>query len=91
MIVSAHSPGDLCACYSGSTDRCEYRLVADLVNDRLNPPDHDYAEAAVVMEAIERIAVFVESLPCTCVADDEGEPCARCAALGRQHDVPSQR
>ena len=91
----AHSPDDLCTCSPDSEDRCEYRLVADLINDKLNPPGDDVAEVAVLMDAVERIATFVESLPCTCPAGagppDYADSCGRCVALGRRQNVPEER
>ncbi len=94
--ATQHSPDAACTCYPDGEDRCEYRMVADLVENKLNPPDDDVAEVAVVMDAIERITTFVESLPCTCPAEaalpePDEDPCGRCAALGRRVDVPEVR
>lgn len=91
----AHDPEELCTCSPGADDLCEYRMVADLVIDRLTPPDQDMAEVTVVCEAVERLAGYVEDLPCTCPPDvappEYGQVCGRCAVLGRRADKAEQR
>ncbi|KPM55770.1 hypothetical protein ACG83_10885 [Frankia sp. R43] len=90
-----HDPDEVCTCEPGGIDICEYRMVADLVIDRLNPPDSDFAEVSIVSEAIERLASYVEKLPCTCLADaappELGDPCERCRVLGRRLDKREER
>ena len=81
-----HDPAtDWCACEPDASSRCDYRLLADTVIERLNPPDRDEAEVAICVSAVERIAGYVASLPCRCglVSEDASEPCPRCAALGQ--------
>ena len=74
-----HDPSADCTCESGDDDICEYRMLADAVIEKLDPRDGDEAEVALCIAAVERVAAYVQSLPCTC-AD---EPCGRCAAIGQ--------
>jgi hypothetical protein len=86
-----HNPEtDWCACEPYSANRCDYRMLADTVIERLNPPDGDAAEVDICETAIANIANYVESLPCTCTPGHD-EPCGRCAALGQRHRGPAQR
>ena len=81
-----HDPRtDWCACEPYGDDRCGYRMLADTVITRLNPADRDRDEASLCIEAVEYIAAYVESLPCTCAQADDGQPCGRCTALGQRH------
>jgi hypothetical protein len=81
-----HNPRtDWCACEPHGGDRCDYRMLADTVIGKLNPPDRDEAEVSICISAIESIAAFVTSLPCHCSPDDSEEPCSRCAVLGQWH------
>jgi hypothetical protein len=81
-----HDPKtDCCACPPGGVYRCDYRLLADAVEEHLNPPDGDEAEVSLCMNAVEQIADFVRSLPCTCAPGYDDEPCGRCRALGQWH------
>jgi hypothetical protein len=64
-------------------NRCGYRLLADAVIEQLNPPDGDEAEVGICITAIEGIAAYVASLPCTCKPGPEDGPCGRCNALGQ--------
>jgi hypothetical protein len=85
-IEVIHDPRtDWCACEPYGMNRCGYRLLADAVIEKLNPPDGEEAEAAICISAIDGIAAFVASLPCTCEPGHDGEPCGRCAALGQWH------
>ena len=72
-------------------DQAGYGMLRDAI-ERLNPRDDDVAEVALLIAAINRVAEFAESLPCTCppnagpLSDWGVNPCARCAALGRVLD-----
>ena len=67
-----HDPKtDWCACEPNSMNRCDYRLLADTVIEKLNPSDGDEAEVAICVDAIERIAAYVASLPCICTLTGE--------------------
>jgi hypothetical protein len=82
MTDVTHSPAtDWCACEPEGDERCGYRFLADAVIGKLNPVDGDEAEVALCIAAVERIAAYVESLPCTCVPALHS--CRRCQALGR--------
>lgn len=86
MTNVIHDPArDWCACEPGAIVRCDYRLLADAVEQELNPPDGDEAEVSLCIDAVTRIAEFVRSLPCSCTPEGvaDGEPCGRCAALGQ--------
>ena len=86
-----HDPRtDWCACEPNGANRCDYRMLADMVIERLNPPDGDAAEVDICESAIAKIANYVDSLPCTCTPGDD-EPCGRCAALGQRHRGPVGR
>ena len=76
-----HNPSIDCTCESGGLALCEYRMLADVVIEKLNPIDGDEAEVALCMDAVVRIADYVESLPCTCVP--AMHTCGRCHALGQ--------
>jgi hypothetical protein len=72
----------------------EYRIVADSVITRFNPPDSDGAESAIVEQAITLAAEYIETQSCACppgVATYDEDPCLRCAALGRRSDVSEER
>jgi hypothetical protein len=87
-----HDPAtDWCACEPGGNVVCDYRLLADAVIGKLNPPDGDEAEAGICIQAVEFIAAFVGSLPCTCATVDDSEPCGRCTALGQRSGEPVGR
>jgi hypothetical protein len=91
MADVIHDPKtDWCSCVPFSVNRCDYRLLADEVITRLNPPDGDEAEVSLCIAALDGIACHVESLPCTCPAGGE-EPCGRCAVLGQHHGKPIGR
>jgi hypothetical protein len=84
-----HDPQtDWCACEPEGYWRCDYRLLADSVIDKLNPRDGDEAEVALCIAAVDRIAAYVTSLPCTCKPGPEDGPCGRCAALGQWDGEP---
>jgi hypothetical protein len=81
-----HDPEtDWCACEPNGANRCDYRMLADTVIEKLNPRDGDEAEVALCIAAVERIAAYVKSVPCICELSRDGEPCGRCAALGQWH------
>jgi hypothetical protein len=83
-----------CTCGPHDTDRCDYRLLADHIEDALNPPDGDEAEVSLCMDAVTKAADYIRSLPCTCgpgAAENEVDPCRRCAALGLAADRPVDR
>ena len=81
-----HDPGtDWCACEPGGDVVCDYRLLADAVLEHLNPPGDDVAEVAICVSAVERIAGYVRSLPCTCGPGYDYPPCGRCAVVGQWH------
>jgi hypothetical protein len=85
MADIIHDPKtDWCACEPGGDDRCSYRLLADAVDEHLNPKDADEAEEAIVIGAVERAAAYIRSQPCTCTEQmiADWEPCPRCEALG---------
>ncbi|ONH58369.1 hypothetical protein CcI49_23220 [Frankia sp. CcI49] len=90
-----HDPDEVCTCEPGGIDICEYRMIADTVIERLNPPDSDVAEVAIVLESIAHLADYVEKLPCTCPPDaappELGDPCDRCRVLGRRLDKREER
>jgi hypothetical protein len=87
-----HDPKtDWCACEPGSLDRCDYRLLADAVEDALNVRDGDEAEVSLCIDAVENVAAYVRSLPCTCAPGYDEEPCGRCAAIGQWHGEAQQR
>ena len=91
MTDVIHDPRtDWCACEPYGANRCDYRMLADMVIERLNPSDGDAAEVDICETAIANIANYVQSLPCTCIPGDD-EPCGRCAALGQRHRGPVQR
>lgn len=69
-------------------DARAYRFLADKVIELFNPPDHDVAEEALLADALERAAEFIETRFCTCSRD---EACARCEALGRYADQRVER
>lgn len=69
-------------------DITQYEELRDHIVERLNPPDDDIAEIAIMLDAVGRAADYIESQPCAC--DDE-EPCGRCFALGRLMDVRVER
>jgi hypothetical protein len=76
--------------------RNEYELLRDLIIERLNPRDDDVSEVSIMIEAVESITRFVESLPCTC-PPNAGPPdwdalaCPRCQVLGRARDARIDR
>ena len=86
-----HDPRtDWCACEPNGADRCDYRMLADKVIERLNPPDSDEAEVALLMHALDVAADYITDQPCFC--DQEPDlPCFRCSALGQRHREPVQR
>lgn len=68
-------------------DICDYRLLGDTVAGTLNPIGDDTAEVAILGAAVERIAAYVRSLPCTCgegVAAYDEDPCGRCSVIGQR-------
>lgn len=73
-------------------DESDYRLLADHVIGRTNPPDDDVAEVSIVMDAVTRLVNVVRTLPCSCPAPEMGDnfgfrdACQRCRALGRFAD-----
>lgn len=74
----------------------DYEVLRDAVIEQFNPRDGDDGEAFIMTEAIEGAARFIRSLPCTCPPDAgpptwDGEPCGRCAALGRARDEEVSR
>ena len=76
-----------CTCEPGSLDRCEYRFLADAAGSALNPPDGDEGEVVILIRAVEGIAAYVRSLPCTCdpgAAEYDADPCGRCQAIGQR-------
>jgi hypothetical protein len=86
MTDVIHDPAtDWCACPPNGDVVCDYRLLADAVEDELNPADGDESEVSLCIGAVKRIAEFVRSLPCSCTPEGvaDGEPCGRCAALGQ--------
>jgi hypothetical protein len=86
-----HDPEtDWCACEPNSTARCDYRMLADKVIERFNPPDGDEAEVALLMLALDVAADYVEDRPCACGREPD-LPCFRCSALGRRNNEPVQR
>jgi hypothetical protein len=86
MITVTHDPEtDWCACTPEGGERCDYRLLADAVIARLNPRDGDEAEVSLCIQAVERVAAYVTSLPCTCKSGPYDGPCDRCAVLGQWH------
>ena len=86
MTEVVHDPAtDWCACEPNSMNRCSYRLLADAVVDELNPKDGDEGEESLCIDAIERVAAYVRSLPCTCTPGYDDEPCGRCEAIGQWH------
>jgi len=62
--------------------RCDYRMLADVVIEELNPSDSDDAEVSICINAVRRIAAYVRTLPCQCASGDDEMPCARCQVLG---------
>lgn len=82
-----HDPRtDWCACEPYGEDRCGYRMLADAVIEKLNPPDVDAGEVGICISAIADIAAYVARLPCLCIpGDDDAGPCGRCAVLGQWH------
>jgi len=63
-----------------------YEIVRDAVFRAFNPPDGDAAEEAIVVDAIERAARFIEIVrPCTCQSPEHA-PYNRCLVLGRVCD-----
>lgn len=72
--------------------RQDYELLRDCVIDRLNPRDDDIGEPALMVEAIEFAARFIEEQAACACPTDAGEPswgsppCLRCQALGRVHN-----
>ena len=69
-----------------------YRMLADVVTVRLNTLADAENEAGICIEAVNGIADYVESLPCTCIPGygDDG-PCGRCRALGWWYGKPMGR
>lgn len=91
----ADRTGSGAAALTHDTDE-HYRELADAVIDMFNPPDDDVAESAIIVDAIERAAEFIDGQPCLCtpeVTDPDvlATPCARCLALGRRGDRPEER
>jgi hypothetical protein len=86
-----HDPdADWCACEPNGARRCDYRMLADKVIERLNPPDGDEAEVALLMLALDVAADYITDQPCFC--DREPDlPCFRCSALGQLKREPVQR
>jgi hypothetical protein len=92
MADVIHDPRtDACACEPLGDVVCDYRLLADGVIEHLNPRDGDEAEVYLLREAVEQVAGYVESLPCTCKPGYDDEPCGRCAAIGQWHGKPRER
>ena len=86
MTDVTHDPQtDWCACEPEGYWRCDYRLLADAVVAKLNPGDGDEAEVSLCIQAVERVAAYAASLPCTCTPGYDDGPCGRCAALGQRH------
>jgi hypothetical protein len=86
MADVIHDPRtDWCACEPYGPVVCDYRLLADKVVDLLDPRDDDAAEVSACMDAVERVANYVKSQPCTCTPGHDDEPCGRCAAIGQWH------
>src|SRR6516165_2483996 len=78
-----HDPRtDWCACEPGSMSRCDYRMLADVVIEELNPSDGEDAEVSICIDAVRYVAAYVRSLPCQCASGDGEMPCARCQVLG---------
>lgn len=75
-------------------DARDYWTLRDLIIDRLNPPDSDFAEIHIMCTAIEDAAELIESIPCACTPAarlGEDDPCPRCQALGRIADERVER
>ena len=86
-----HDPRtDWCACEPNAVNRCDYRMLADKVIERFNPPDIDEAEVAILMQALDVAADFITDRECFC--DQEPDlPCWRCSALGQRNREPVTR
>jgi hypothetical protein len=86
-----HDPKtDWCACEPLGDVRCGYRMLADKVIERFNPPDGDEAEVALLMLALDVAADYITDRPCFC--DEEPDlPCWRCSALGQRNREPVPR
>ena len=86
MTNVIHDPRtDWCACQPGAAVRCDYRLLADGIESSLAVRDGDESEVSLCIDAVERVAAYVRTLPCTCAPGYDKEPCERCAALGQWH------
>jgi hypothetical protein len=88
--VRAHDPDADCTCEPLSIDICEYRMLADAVIEHLNAPDGDEAEVSLCITAVQRVAAYVASLPCTCEPGYAHQPCGRCDAIGQWHGKPRE-
>ena len=73
--------------------RVELERLGDVIDERFNPADSDYDQGYILRLAVVNAADYIESQPCTCPSedDDADEPCDRCCALGRWHDVRVSR
>jgi len=91
MTDVTHDPQtDWCACEPNAVNRCDYRMLADKVIERFNPPDIDEAEVAILMQALDVAADFITDRECFC--DREPDlPCWRCSALGQRNREPVAR
>lgn len=71
----------------------DYETLRDLIIEKLNPPDDDIGEVAVLGSAIEAAVTFIERQPCTCTPEmvEDWDPCRRCDVLGRLGDVRQER
>jgi hypothetical protein len=75
-------------------DARDYWTLRDLIIDKLNPPDSDFAEIHIMCTAIEDATALIEAIPCVCTeaaASGEDDPCPRCQVLGRTADVREER
>ena len=97
MTATMPGPADPAAHLSREVladDARDYWTLRDLIIDRLNPPDSDYAEIHIMCEAVRRAAELIEAIPCACTeaaASGEDDPCPRCQVLGRTADVREER
>lgn len=78
-----------------------YEWLRNTASVCFNPPDADGAEEEIVAQAMVAAAEYIAAQPCRCVNTgfdgdrsvpyDDGDQCARCAALGRYFDLPLDR
>lgn len=74
--------------------RDEYEMLRDAVSDAFNSPDGGDSEVSLMIDAVERAAVFLATeVHCACDLGmtEDHVACGRCRALGRRGNRPMAR